>query len=227
MIERYNNSIILTINGKEPIKDNNLRNYYQDNTISTFYECQDYCQGDPVCEHFTFNDSNAKCILYRKEPFNETYTDNIEQCKDLCYKNESCDYTVYNSIGKCSLFSRENRQGKTSINGLWTDYPIYGYDNGNTVNAEDFNECREKMKEDFVFYEDEKKCVAKNFLTSSPGSTTIVFDKRPTEEYKKINDYIGYKSEDREKIGNYKTYFLIIVIVVLFYLFFFIGYLLK
>ena len=232
MIGEYNGQITLTINNAEPATDenavqqkNSLRRMDKDVNISSYYQCEDYCQNNPDCVYFDYDSKNAKCLLYRKEPFKEINGLTLGDCTEFCSKDNTCDYLSHSEEeNKCALFSKEEKNGLSSIQGLWADYAIYGYNTQQGVSAEDFYECKEKVNgEDFVFYPSNNYCIPKKFFNDKPGNTSIFFDKTPPHKYKAADKYFGFHNQDVKKISILQILVFLVVIIILFYLFFFIA----
>jgi PAN domain len=229
MLSEYNNQTILTINNAEPATDqfavkrrNSLRKIDEKENIKKWFECRDFCRDRTDCAFYDYDKKKEKCILYRREPYKSIKDLSLKNCTEFCSKDDMCDYLSHSQNNKCMLFSRENNKGKSSIGNLWVDYAIYGYNTDKGFYAKDFYECKDKLGDDkdFTFFTPQNYCIPKKFTNPSLGNTTIFFNKIPLDKYEILNDYIGLKSKNRDKIDRYKYLFLIIIFIILFYLFY-------
>lgn len=231
-LREYNNQILLTIPDSKPINDdsakergNSLRLLAESVDIDKWFECRDACLNNPDCVIYKFDQDKPLCQIFRKEPYKEIKDLSLNDCTLFCSKDNDCDYLSHSNDNTCLLYTREqnnNKKSKSSIGDLWFDYPIYGLNIKKGVSADNFNECKKKLGTDyFVYYDDAKYCIPKRFFDQSVGNTTIYFNKKPVDEYKILNKFIGLKSKNREKVDNYKTYVVIIWIIILILLFYF------
>ena len=228
MLSEYNNQTLLTINNAEPATDeyaikrrNSLRKIDEKENIKKWYECKNFCDEKEDCVFYDYDAENEKCILYRKEPYKTINDLSLKDCTNFCSKDNACDYLSHSQNNTCMLFTRENNDGKSSVSDLWVNFPIYGYNTDKGFHAKDFYECKNKLPgKDFAFYSPQNYCIPKKFTNASLGNTTIFFNKTPLDQYKILNNYIGLKSETRDKINRYKYFFLIIIFIILFYVFY-------
>ena len=239
-LREYNNQILLTIPDSKPINDdsakergNSLRLLAESFDVNKWYECRNACLNNPDCAIYKFDKDKTLCQIFRKEPYKEIKDLSLADCTMFCSKDNDCDYLSHSNDNTCLLYSREqqkndkntnnsNNKSRSAIGDLWFDYPIYGLNIKKGTPANNFDECRKKIGHDyFVYYDDAKYCVPKKFFEQSFGDTTIYFNKRPVDEYKVLNKFIGLKSKNRENIDYYKTYVVVIWIFVLIILFYF------
>ena len=228
MLSEYNNQTILTIKNEEPATDeyalkrrNSLRQIDKKENIQKWYECKDLCQNKKDCVYYDYNNDKAICTLFRKEPFRTIDDLSLNDCTEYCSKDNMCDYLSHSQKNKCMLFSREDNNGKSIIGDLWVDYSVYGYNTDKGFHADNFDDCKDKLNgKNGVFYMPQNYCIPKKLTNPSLGNTAIFFNKTPLDKYEILNDIIGLKSKNREKIDKYKYYFLIIVFIILFYFFY-------
>ena len=229
MLNEYNNQTILTIHDAEPATDdyaleqkNSLRKIFEKDRTKRWYECRDLCTSNDECVYYDYDKEKEKCILYRHEPYKTINDLSLNTCTDFCSQDDQCDYLSHTENNKCMMFTREKNEGKSSIGDLWMDFSVYGYNTDNGFHAKDFYECKDKLgNNDGVFFTPQNYCIPKRFTNPSLGNTAIFFNKTPLDKYKIINDYIGLKSENRDKIDRYKYFLLIIVFFILFYFFYY------
>jgi hypothetical protein len=230
-LREYNNQILLTISDSKPVNDdhakergNSLRLLAESLDANKWFECRDMCLNNPDCETYKFDADKQLCQLYRKEPYKEVKDLSLNDCTEFCSKDNDCDYLSHSQNNTCSMYSREElkENGKSAIGDLWVNFPIYGINTNRGVKSDTFERCREKLGHDyFVYYDKSKYCVPKRFFEQSPGNTTIYFDKKPYDQYKALNKYIGLKSENRESVDKYKIYVIILWIIILLFIFYY------
>ena len=225
-LREYNNQILLTIPNSKPVNDdyakergNSLRLLAESLDADKWYECRNMCQNNPDCETYKFDEKKTLCQLYRKEPYKEIKDLSLDDCTQFCSNDNDCDYLSHSVNNTCSLHSRENikEKSKSTIGNLWFDFPIYGINTEKGIRSDNFDRCRAKLEHDyFVYYDKSKYCIPKRFFEQSAGNTTIYFNKKPYDQYKALNKYIGLKSETRENVDKYKTYVIIVWFIILF-----------
>jgi len=231
MIGQYKNQSIFKVADSEPATDDNavqkgnsLRRLTTYKDITSYYECQSYCNNNKDCASFNYDNKNAQCLLYRKEPFKEINGLTLDDCTEMCSRDDTCDYLSHTQNNKCTLFSREDVDGKSSVGNFSTDYAIYGFNAGPGVSATDYNDCSSKMNgQDFVFYPDQNYCIPKKFTNRQAGSTTIFFNKFPAKQYEAIEKKFDIDPHDTRKKNLYAWLFVGLVVIVLFYVFYYIG----
>lgn len=226
MLNEYNNQTLLIFKDSEPATDefavkmgNSSRKIYEENNIKKWYECKNICDNRDDCAYYDYDVKNEKCILYRNEPYKIVNDLSLDQCKNFCSNDDTCDYLSHTVNNECMMYTREKIPGKTAIGDLWFDYSIYGYNIGDKIQVNNFEECA-NLKKDFVYYPDRKYCIPKEFTNKQLGNTTIFFNKSSIDKYKTLNNIIGLKSKNRDTFEKNK-YLVLIVFIIVFVLIFY------
>lgn len=228
-ISKYNDQTILTFVNSEPATDeyaksrkNSLRQIDEKNDIQKMYECREFCLYNDECVHYDYDEKKQNCKLYRKEPFREINDLSLKDCTEFCSKDDKCDYISHSVKNKCELYTREDYIGKSVIEDLYFDFPIYGYNTEHGKRVTSFDECKKTFPgKSAVYYKDYNYCIPRKFTKDNIiGNTTIFFNKTPLNKYSAINSLIGLKSKNRDKVDKYKYFVLVIFFIIIFIIFY-------